>query len=66
MLSSRPIERLRAALAVDFGQTLVEYSLVIALIAMVGLAGVVAVGTDTGALYETVKKAANAIEAVLT
>jgi len=65
MLASLHLKRIRIAFVPEAGQALVEYSLLVGLIALVALSGVLAVGGDTGALYDTIKTAGDAMANVL-
>lgn len=59
MIESLRFRLIRAVLAGERGQTLVEYGLMAALISIVAIAGLMAVGGETGALYDTLKTAAD-------
>lgn len=65
MLASLRLRWMPLAVFPEAGQAMVEYGLLVALIALVALSGVLAVGGNTGALYETIKTAGDAMANVL-
>jgi Flp pilus assembly pilin Flp len=52
---------LKTNVAGEEGQALVEYGLILALVALVAVVGVAAMGSDVGGMYEIVKGIATAM-----
>ena len=52
---------IRTQVAREDGQALVEYGLILALVALVALVGVAAMGTNVGGMYDVVKGIATAM-----
>ena len=59
MIETLHFMHIRVASVGEGGQTLVEYGLMAALISIVAITGLMAVGGGTGALYTTLKTAAD-------
>jgi Flp pilus assembly pilin Flp len=66
LIVARFASLLKAGLAREEGQALVEYGLILALVALIAVVGVAAMGSDVGSMYEVVKGIATAMSDALS